>query len=108
VHRLRALIGSMIASLRGLDALVFTAVIGENSSVVRAAVCSGWEFLGLKLDPEKNANTPRDVDVAANESAVRVLVIHTQEDWQIAVECFRLTKAHYPTRSSPQDSISSN
>ena len=98
VHRIRALVGSMIASLRGLDALVFTAGIGENSSAVRAAVCSGWEFLGLKLDPEKNADTPRDVDVAANESAVRILVIHTQEDWQIAVECLRLTKARFPAR----------
>jgi acetate kinase len=96
VHRIRALVGSMIASLRGLDALVFTAGIGENSSAVRAAVCSGWEFLGLELDPEKNADTPTDVDVAANESAVRVLVIHTQEDWEIAVECFRLTKARFP------------
>ena len=66
---------------------------------VRAAVCSGWEFLGLQLDPEKNADTPTDVDVAANKSAVRVLVIHTQEDWQIAVECFRLTKALFPARS---------
>jgi acetate kinase len=98
VHRIRALVGSMIASLRGLDALVFTAGIGENASAVRAAVCSGWEFLGLQLDPEKNADTPTDVDVAANESAVRVLVIHTQEDWEIAVECFRLTKARFPAR----------
>jgi acetate kinase len=71
----------------------------------RAAVCSGWEFLGLKLDREKNADTPRDVDVAANESAVRVLVIHTQEDWQIAVECFRVTKAlfSYSLRSAAVD-----
>jgi len=96
IHRIRALVGSMVASLRGLNALVFTAGIGENSPEIRAAVCSGWEFLGLKLDPQKNAHTPEDIDIAANDSAIRVPVVHTQEDWQIAVECFRLANAGFP------------
>lgn len=90
IHRLRSYIGAMLASLRGLDALVFTAGVGEHSALVRAATCEAFEFLGLKLDLEKNDRSPIDADIAAVDSAVRVLVIHTQEDWAIAQECWRL------------------
>lgn len=92
VHSLRSHIGSMLASLGGLDALVFTAGVGENASAVRAAACEGFEFLGLKLDLEKNKQRALDVDIAAIDSAVRVLVIHTQEDWGIARECWNTKK----------------
>lgn len=88
VHSLRSHIGAMLASLGGLDALVFTAGVGENAPAVRAAACAGFEFLGLKLDLDKNNQRLLDVDIAASNSAVRVLVIHTQEDWQIARECW--------------------
>jgi acetate kinase len=90
VHSLRSHIGSMLASLGGLDALVFTAGVGENAPIVRAAACEGFEFLGLKLDLDKNNQRLLDVDIAAPESVVRVLVIHTQEDWEIARECWYL------------------
>ncbi|TYQ27546.1 acetate kinase [Pseudanabaena sp. UWO311] len=90
VHSLRSHIGAMIASLSGLDALVFTAGVGENAPTVRAAACAGFEFLGLKLDLDKNNQRLFDVDIAAPDSAVRVLVIHTQEDWEIARECWNL------------------
>ncbi|MBC8123813.1 MAG: acetate kinase, partial [Gemmatimonadaceae bacterium] len=92
IHRLRASIGSMLANLGGLDALVFTAGVGENSAAVRAAACTGLEFLGLKLDPQKNASSPVDLDIATADSAIRVLVVRTQEDWAIARECLRLTR----------------
>ncbi|MEG4285861.1 acetate kinase [Microcoleus sp. A006_D1] len=92
VHRLRAGIGAMLASLGGLDALIFTAGVGENSAVVRAAVCEVFGFIGLKLDGEKNLNSPVDDDVAAVDSAVRVLVVHTQEDWEIARECWDISR----------------
>jgi acetate kinase len=49
-------------------------------------------FLGLKLEPDKNANTPGDIDVAADGSAIPVLVVHTQGEWQIALECFWLAE----------------
>ncbi|PSB41737.1 acetate kinase [filamentous cyanobacterium Phorm 6] len=88
VHRLRAGIGAMLASLGGLDALIFTAGVGENSAVVRAAACEVFGFIGLRLDGEKNLNSPVDDDIAAVDSAVRVFVIHTQEDWEIARECW--------------------
>lgn len=90
IHRLRYYIGAMLASLQGLDVLVFTAGVGENSPDVRSSVCEAFGFLGLILDNQKNHNHPIDIDIAAPESKVKVLVIHTQEDWQIACECFKL------------------
>ncbi len=91
VHRLRAHIGAMLASLGGLDALVFTAGIGENSAATRVSVCEAFEFLGLSLDLAQNNAEPIDQDIAHSDSNVRVLVIHTQEDWAIAQECHRKT-----------------
>ncbi len=91
VHRLIEWIGAMTAVLDGLDVLVFTAGIGENSARVRSAVTKRLGFLGLKLDAEANAVCRPDADIAAADSSIRVLVIRTQEDWQIARECLRLT-----------------
>jgi acetate kinase len=93
VHRLVEWIGAMTAVLGGVDALVFTAGIGENSWRVRSAVAKKFGFLGLKLDAAANTACRPDADIAAADSAVRVLVIRTQEDWQIAKECVRLLGA---------------
>jgi acetate kinase len=90
IHRLRSLIGSMIASLEGLDVLVFTAGIGENSVLVRERACQGWSFLGLELDLAKNAAKPKDEDISTETSKVRIMVIATAEDWAIARECWDL------------------
>lgn len=90
VHRLRASIGAMTASLGGLDAIVFSAGIGEHSPEVRAAACEPFACLGLRLDPAKNAGSPVDTDIAAADSGVRALVIRAEEDWEIACECQRL------------------
>lgn len=89
IHRIRACLGSMVMSLGGVDAIVFTAGIGEHDPQIRAATCEGMEFLGLKLDRAMNNHGPVDQDIATNDSAVRVLVIHTQEDWAIAQDCWR-------------------
>ncbi|MGQ4649645.1 acetate/propionate family kinase [Lyngbya aestuarii] len=88
IHRLRALIGAMLASLGGLDALVFTAGIGENNPEVRQKACEAFEFLGVKLDLEKNSSSPVNLDVASHDSTVPVLVVHTEEDWAIARQCW--------------------
>ena len=100
VHRLRSEIGAMLASLGGLDALVFTAGVGENSPQVRARAVEAFAFLGLKLDAAKNAQSPLDADIAAPDSAVRVLVVHTQEEWEIARESYRVAGAT-PASTSP-------
>ncbi len=90
VHRLRSGIGSMIAALDGIDALVFTAGIGENSAEVRAATCANLGFLRLAIDPVKNLSLPMEYDISTAGSAVRVLVLAAQEDWAIARECWKL------------------
>jgi acetate kinase len=93
IHRLRAGIGAMLATLGGLDALVFSGGVGENSDEARAAACGAFAFLGLRLDEQKNAQSgDEDRDIATSDSAVRVLVIHTQEDWAIARDCWRLMR----------------
>jgi acetate kinase len=89
-HRLVREMGGMLAVLGGVDALVFTGGVGENCPPLREAAARQFAFLGLKLDPAKNNAPDSDMDVAAADSAVRVLVIHAQEEWEIARECYRL------------------
>lgn len=86
VDRVRGAIGSLVTALGGLDALVFTDRIGEGSPALRAAVCENLEFLGLRLDPARNQSAVADVDIAQDGSAVRVLVLHTEEEWMVARE----------------------
>jgi acetate kinase len=93
VHHLQSGIGAMIASLGGMDALVFTAGIGENSPELRAAACANFAFLGLKLDAAKNIPYSADQDISLPGSTVRVLLIRAQEDWAIARDCWRLASA---------------
>ncbi len=93
VHRLRYYTGAMLATLGGLDALVFAGGVGENSAEVRAAVCEAFAFLGLKLNLQKNVQSPADQDISAADSAIPVLIVHTQEDWAIARECWNLAQA---------------
>ena len=89
-YRLCREMGGMLAALGGVDALVFTAGIGENCPPLRELVCRRFAFLGLELDLAKNEGSPVDEDIAAAASRVRVLVVHTEEDWEIARECARL------------------
>jgi acetate kinase len=92
VHSLCKNIGAMLATLGGLDALVFTGGVGENSPAIRGGACEAFGFLGLKLDIAKNDASPADTDIAAEDSVIRVFVVHTEEDWAIAQECWKLAK----------------
>ncbi len=89
-YRVRTMIGALAVTLGGLDALVFTGGIGENSSWLRSEACRGLECLGVYLDAEKNLMTRPDDDVAKADSPARVLLIHTREDLMIAREARRL------------------
>jgi acetate kinase len=89
-YRVRTMIGALVVTLGGLDGLVFTGGIGENSSWLRAEVCRGLECVGVRLDPDKNVSQKPDTDVAAADSAARVLLIHTREDLMIAREARRM------------------
>ena len=88
----------MLTVLGGLDALIFTAGIGENSALVREQACEALTFLGLKLDPQKNETSPVDVDISTTDSSIKVLVIHTEEDWAIARACWQLSEVDFPDR----------
>ena len=80
--RVRREIGAMAASIGGIDALVFTAGIGENAQGMRARICAGLEFLGITLDPARNAANAAEISVAG--AAVKVLVRRTDEEAMIA------------------------
>ena len=90
VHSIRHWIGAFMLELGGLDALVFTAGIGENGPDIRAAVCQGLEPFGLHLDPARNdACLAVEADLATADSPVRILVIPANEELVLAREVFR-------------------
>ncbi|HZZ73458.1 MAG TPA: acetate/propionate family kinase [Pirellulales bacterium] len=80
VHRARQAIGALTVTLGGIDALVFTAGIGEHAGAIRQAICRGLECLGLELSPLANENCRIDADIAHRGSRGRILVIKTRED----------------------------
>jgi acetate kinase len=80
VHRLAAAVAAMAASAGGLDALAFTAGIGEGSALVRERLSARLSFLGVDLDSEKNENAAPDCDVAKKNSPVRILVVRAREE----------------------------
>lgn len=84
LHRLRAAIAAMAATLGGLDVLVFTGGVGERSCEVRARAATGLAFLGVALDERRNLDATEDADVATEGAAVRTLVLAAREDLEIA------------------------
>ena len=85
-------IGAYAAEMNGLDAVVFTAGIGENQSNIRALVCENMEYLGIKIDTEKNINFERGVpfDISAEGARVATWIIPTDEEYMIAIDTQRL------------------
>lgn len=90
IHRLRACVASMAAAMNGMDALVFTGGVGENSAPVRSEAVKGLRFLGAELDSSLNARSKGDGDVGANGARVRTLVVHAREDVEVARDVRRL------------------
>ena len=86
VHRLRAGIATMAAAMTGLDVVVFTGGVGEGSAEVRARASAGLGFLGVRLDPARNATARADDDIGASEAPVRAFVIKAREDLEIAAQ----------------------
>jgi acetate kinase len=93
LHRLRGGIAAMAAALSGLDALVFTGGVGENSPVVRAGAAAGLEFLGVAVNQGRNAAARGDADVSAEGATVPTLVVSAREDLEIAREVRRVLSA---------------
>ena len=90
VHRIKQTVGAMAATLGGVDALVFTAGVGEHAPEIRERVCENLNYLGLELDRTANQTCKPDADVAMPESAARILVIATREDLTIMRETRQL------------------
>src|SRR5215813_2278705 len=90
VHRIVKTIGAMTATLGGIDALVFTAGVGEGSPEIRKRVCEKLKYLGLELDPATNETCKPDANISTRASTARVLVIATREDLTIMRETRRL------------------
>ncbi len=88
-NSVRAAIGSLAVALDGVDALVFTAGVGENAVELREEVCRGLACLGLRLDPGRNRALRPDADIAAGGSPGRILVLRAREDLHIAREALR-------------------
>jgi acetate kinase len=84
-------IGAYAAAMGGIDAIVFTAGIGENSSTVRKQVLQGLEFLGVKLDPEKNNIRGEERIISTDDSRVSALIVPTNEELVIARDTRELT-----------------
>jgi len=91
-YSIRKYIGSYAAAMGGLDMLVFTAGIGENNPVLRELLTNGLEFLGVKVDAEKNAAARGECDISAEGAAVRTWVIPTDEEMAIAQDTMDLVK----------------
>jgi acetate kinase len=84
LHRLRSGIGAMTAALGGLDALVFTGGVGENSAPIRERAAAGLEYLGVRVDREMNAMAAPDADVSLEGATARTLLVAAREDVEIA------------------------
>ena len=92
-HRIKKFIGSYAAILNGLDAIVFTAGIGENSVLMRKLACTKLDFLGIQLDDEKNNIRAKELrEIKSKTSKVKVLVIPTNEEIEIAKQAYQLIK----------------
>ncbi|NLS44982.1 MAG: acetate kinase [Firmicutes bacterium] len=92
-YRIRKYIGAYAAALDGVDAIVFTAGIGENSPMLRQRVCQGLGFLGVTIDLEKNDSKGKEVDITGESSKIRVLVIPTNEELVIARDTMEIVSA---------------
>ena len=93
-HNIKKIVGSYIAEMNGVDALVFTAGIGENDRDLREEVCKDMSFLGIAIDEEYNQNCPRGeiADITARGAKVKTYVIPTNEEYMIALDTQNLTK----------------
>ena len=90
-YQVKKYIGAYAAAMGGIDAVVFTAGVGENNGVMRKDIVSGLEFMGIKIDDEKNM-TRGTVDVSAADATVKTLVIPTDEEMMIAIDTQRLVE----------------
>ena len=93
IYEVKKYIGAYATVMGGVDAIVFTAGIGENSIDLRRKICEGLEYMGIKMDAEKNNVRGKEADVSAADSKVKIFVIPTNEELMIAQDTAELVKA---------------
>lgn len=91
-YTVKRYVGAYAAVMGGVDAIVFTAGIGENTAMMRAMITEGLEFMGIKIDAEKNKVRGEEKDISADDATVKTLVIPTDEEMMIALDTARLAK----------------
>ncbi len=91
-NKVKGYIGNYMAKLNGCDCLVFTAGVGENAIDIRENICKDLDFLGIKMDVEKNKVRGKEVDVSAPDSKIKIFIIPTNEELVIARDTYRLAK----------------
>lgn len=90
-YRIRKTIGAYAASLNGLDAIIFTAGIGENSSYMRKLVCNDMEYFGIEIDDDKNQIRSKEIrEINKSSSRAKILVVPTDEEYEIANQVYQL------------------
>jgi acetate kinase len=90
-YRIKKYIGAYAAVLNGIDAVLFTGGVGENDKLMRSAVCTEMEYLGLVMDEDRNNNSKGKIfEINTRDSAVKILVVQTNEEREIANQCFSL------------------
>jgi acetate kinase len=90
-YRIKKYIGSYAAVLNGVDAIVFTGGVGENDLNVRRMVCTGLDYLGIKLDEEKNKIRSGEIrEINSADSPTKILIIPTNEELEIVKQCYQL------------------
>lgn len=99
-YKIKKVIGEYSAVLNGVDAVVFTAGIGENSASIRKRILSGLDGIGIKIDEEKNKIRGQEIDISTPDSKVRVLVIPTNEELTIARDTKEICETEYKLRRS--------
>jgi acetate kinase len=92
-YRVAGYVGRYAAAMKGADAVVFTAGVGENDVHVREVICSYLEWMGVAIDAEKNSQRGKSIDISKPDAKVRVLVIPTNEELMIARDTKRLTES---------------
>ena len=90
-YRIKKYIGAYAAALNGIDAIIFTAGVGENDAATRLRVCTNMNYLGLQIDPEtNNLKTTGIRQISSSNSAVKILIIPTNEELEIVKQCYHL------------------
>ena len=89
-YQVKRYVGAYAAAMGGVDAIVFTAGVGENDIHTRQQVCAGLEFLGVKLDADRNNVRGKVTEISAADSKVKVFLIPTNEELAIAQDTLRL------------------